>query len=183
MRVKKALKQLGKAESLVDTVATRFTGIDVHLKELLDAATKAIGQAKSGLKGSPQKSPSPSEPPSVAERSHGQAANVGTLSEFNGNKRDFVRAIVRARGSSGVIPREVNEAFAVRGISKSKNFVYNSLNALTKQGDLKKKGNRYMSASVDSGQKRGLAKNRLSPQGIKRIREANKKRWAKRKAA
>lgn len=104
--------------------------------------------------------------------------------EFTGNKTDFVAAIVRARGPSGAAPKEVGDVFAARGISRSRNLIYNALSLLVKQNKLQKNGGRYFSGSSDSSQKlSGPKKWKISAKGLQRIREANKRRWAKKKAA
>jgi hypothetical protein len=78
---------------------------------------------------------------------------------------------------------EINEAFRARQIDRSRNLVYTALGALVKQKKLTKKGDRYFSASMDSTVKSGPTKKRISPQGLKRISEASKQRWAEKKAA
>jgi hypothetical protein len=104
--------------------------------------------------------------------------------EFTGKKTDFVAAIVRERGSSGAAPKEVADVFAARGISRSKNLIYNALSLLVKQKKLQRNGGRYFSESSDSSQKvSGPRKWKISAKGLQRIREANKRRWAKKKAA
>jgi hypothetical protein len=104
--------------------------------------------------------------------------------EFTGKKTDFVEAIVKARGSSGATPREVADLFAARGISRSKNLIYNALSFMVKQRKLQKKDGRYLSASSDSGQKVAAPRKwKISAKGLQRIREANQRRWAKKKGA
>src|ERR1700741_4355411 len=109
MRAKKAFRQLGKAEALINAVADRYTPSDANFRELLDSARASIGQARSALN---------SRLHHMAPRSE-QAKNkrnqAGAIPEFNGNKTDFVRALVEARGSSGATPRDINEAFVIRG--------------------------------------------------------------------
>ena len=176
MRVKKAFRQLSKAEALISAVADRYTPSDDHFRELLDSAKTSIGQARKALNGRSHQMPPTSE---QAKKKENQA---GAIPEFNGNKTDFVRAVVEARGSSGATPTDINEAFAIRGISKSNNLVYNSLSALTKKGKLKKQGQRYFLVSSGSNPMSVPAKKRISPEGLKRIIQANKRRWAKHKA-
>jgi hypothetical protein len=108
-----------------------------------------------------------------------QGPQAAALPEFTGNKTDFVRAIVRARGSLGATPSEIDEVFKARQIEKSKNFIYNALDALVKQNKFKRDNGRYFPPSTNAQGKRS----RISPAGLKRIREANKKRWAKERAA
>ena len=182
MRAKKAFRQLSKAEALIRAVAHRYTPIDTHLRELLNSVSANIGQAKGALNSQPHET-SPASAQTKKKSNRASRSGTGTAPEFNGSKTDFVRAVVEARGSSGATPTDINEAFAARRIDKSKNLVYNSLNALTKQKKLKKKGERYFVVSTDFNSKAVPAKKRISPEGLKRIIEANKRRWAKAKAA
>ena len=176
MRVKKAFRQLSKAEALIGAVVDRYTPQDARFRELLDSAKASIGQARSALNSRSHQMPPTSE---QAKKKGNQA---GAIPEFNGNKTDFVRAVVEARGSSGATHTDINEAFAIRGISKSNNLVYNSLSALTKKEKLKKQGQRYFLVSSGSNLMSVPAKKRISPEGLKRIIQANKRRWAKDKA-
>jgi hypothetical protein len=182
MRAKKALKQLSKAEALISTVANRYTPSDPQLQELLGSASATLGRAKSVLDNRPGQSGRTSTQ-ATKKRSPPQGPETPATPEFTGNKIDFVRAVVEARGPSGAMPRDIDEAFTTRRIDRSKNLIYNSLSALVKQKKLKKKGDRYLSASIDSNVKSVLPKKRISPEGLKRIIEANKRRWAGKKAA
>ena len=176
MRAKKAFRQLSKAEALITAVADRYTPNDAHFRELLGSAKASIVRARSTLN-----SRSDQMPP-ASEQTNKKGNQAEMIPEFNGNKTDFVRAVVEARGSSGATPTDINEAFAIGGISKSNNLVYNSLSALTKKGKLKKQGKRYFVLSSGSKLKPVPPKKRISPEGLKRIIEANKRRWAKHKA-
>jgi hypothetical protein len=182
MRAKKALKQLSKAAALIRTVANRYTRREPHLQELLDSASSAIGQAKSVFDSRSGQSPRTSTK-ATKKRSLPPGSETAATPEFTGNKTDFVRAVVGAGGPSGVTPGDIDEAFATRKIDRSKNLIYNALSALVKQKKLKKKGDRYLSASIDSNVKSILPKKRISAEGLKKIIEANKKRWAEKKAA
>src|SRR5205814_9103147 len=116
----------------------------------------------------------------------GSASGSGTETApvFTGSKRDFVAAIVKARGISGATPKEVSDIFSARGIARSKNLIYNALSFLVKQRKLEKKDGRYFSVSADSREKHVAPRKwKISAEGLKRIREANKKRWAREKAA
>ena len=115
----------------------------------------------------------------VAQGSGTEAAPV-----FSRSKTDFVAAIVKARGISGATPKEVSDAFSARRIPRSKNLIYNALSLLVKQRKLEKKDGRYFSVSADSREQHvAPRKRKISAEGLKRIREANKNRWAKEKAA
>jgi hypothetical protein len=113
-----------------------------------------------------------------------EASGTETAPVFSGSKTDFVAAIVKARGISGATPKEVSDIFSARGIARSKNLIYNALSLLVQQRKLEKKDGRYFSVSADSREKPVAPRKwKISAEGLKRIREANKKRWAREKAA
>ena len=182
MRAKKALKQLSKAEALISTVVKRYKSSDPHFEGLLNSAGATVGQAKRVLDSRSEQS-SRASAQTATKRSKPQEPETAATPEFTGNKTDFVRAVVEAHGSSGAAPREIDEAFTTRAIGRSRNLIYSALGALVKQKKLKKKGDRYFSASIESNAKSVPPKKRISPEGLKRIIEANKRRWAKKRAA
>jgi hypothetical protein len=181
MRAKKALKQLSKAEALISTVANRYTP-SPHLQKLLDSASVIIGQAKSVL-DKRSRSSARTSAQATKEPGQPQGSKTALTPKFAGNKSAFVRAVVEARGPSGATPRDIDQTFTARRIARSKNLIYNALNDLVKQKKLKKNGDRYFAASVDSNLKSVLPEKRISPEGLKRIVAANKRRWAEKKAA
>ena len=177
MRTKKAVKQLSKAETLITTVASRYTQSTPHLRKLLDSASAIIGQAKGSLNG--KSTPSARQPAQSTKRhvqpSGSEAAAV--TPESTGNKTDFIRALVEACGTSGAVPKDIAEVFTSRHIDRTKNLIYNALSALVKQKKLKKRADRYFSASVGSNAKSIVPKKqRISPEGVKRIVQADKRR-------
>jgi hypothetical protein len=182
MRTKKALKQLSKAEALITAVGRRYTATNSHFQELLDSASATIGQAKSVLGNRSASSDRTSAQP-TKKRTQSQASEPLANPKFTGNKTDFVRAVVEAHGPSGATPTEIGEALTARRINRSKNLIYNALSALVNQKKLNKNGNRYVSASINSNVKSAEPKKRISPEGLKRIREANQRRWAEKRAA
>lgn len=182
MRAKKALKQLRKAEALINAVANRYTPSDPHLQELLDSTSVTIGQAKNVLDNRSAQSP-PTPTQAMKKRSQPQGSETTVTPEFGGNKTDFVRSVVEAQGPSGATPRDIDQAFTTRRIDRSRNLIYNALSALVKQKKLKKKGDRYFLGSTGSNVKPVLPKKRISAEGLKRIIEANKRRWAGTKSA
>ena len=119
--------------------------------------------------------------------------------EFTGNKTNLVAAIVEKIGSAGATPKEVDSVFTERKIARSKNLIYNTLSYLVAQKKLVRKDGRYFftgGGKLVSSKKVGRpakaakppkasapVKRRISAEGIKRIREANQKRWAAKKAA
>jgi hypothetical protein len=179
MRAKKALKQLNKAEALISTVAHRYAPNTPQLQELLDSASTTIGQAKRVLDSASGESPRQTSDQATTKRSQRQGPGTTATPEFTGNKTDFVRAVVEAHGPLGATPRDIDGTFRSRRISRSKNLIYSALSTLVKRKELKKKGDRYVSASLNSTVKSVPAKKRISPEGLKRIIEANKRRWAK----
>jgi hypothetical protein len=113
-----------------------------------------------------------------------EASGTETAPVFSGSKTDFVAAIVKARGISGATPKEVSDVFSARRIPRSKNLIYNALSFLVKQRKLEKKNSRYFSVSANFTEKPvPQRKWKISAEDLKRIREANKKRWAREKAA
>jgi hypothetical protein len=95
-----------------------------------------------------------------------------------------VAAIVKACGISGATPKEIGDVFSARRIARSKNLIYNALSLLAKQKKLEKKDGRYFSVSADSREKHVAPRKwKISAEGLKNIREANKRRWAREKAA
>jgi hypothetical protein len=126
--------------------------------------------------------------PATTPQPSGKQASVGGLGhsvpQFTGNKTEFVRTLVEARGSSGILPREIAEAFDARGIGRSKNFIYNTLGTLVKQKKLRKQGDRYFALAASSqATATPTKKQRLSPEGLRNIIAANKRRAAMRRAA
>jgi hypothetical protein len=106
--------------------------------------------------------------------------------KFAGNKAAFVVAIVKAHGAAGAAPKEIREVFAMRKIPLSENLIYTTLSALAKEKKLQRRDGRYYGGGSVAVPKSGNAlpvKRKISPAGIKRIIEANKKRWAAKKAA
>ncbi len=75
---------------------------------------------------------------------------AGSGPAFHGNKTEFVAALVQAQGNAGTTPKEIEEAFAQRGIEKGKNLIYSALSFLVKQRKLKKQGDRYVAVTTPS---------------------------------
>jgi hypothetical protein len=119
--------------------------------------------------------------------------------EFNGSRSDFVGAVLKQRGSAGVTPGEISNAFAARKVAVSKNLVYNVLSLLFKTKKVRKSAGRYFlvagkAASVKKVPAKkapakkakpspATKKRRISEEGIRRIIAATKKRWALKRAA
>jgi hypothetical protein len=87
----------------------------------------------------------------------GQGPQAAAVPEFTGNKTDFVRAIVKARGSLGATPSEIADVFKARQIEKSKNFIYNALDVLVKQNKFKRDNGRYFAPFTDAQGKRAAS--------------------------
>jgi hypothetical protein len=121
----------------------------------------------------------PAEEPEIA-----QEAVPSTEPAFVGNKTEFITGILKARGASGATPKEIDTIFSAQAIARSKNLIYNALSFLLKRKKLTKRGGRYFLLS-DAGavQSATPQKRRISAAGLKRISDANKKRWAAVRAA
>src|SRR5207237_4297044 len=117
----------------------------------------------------------PTDEASAGNAGIAQASGTETAPVFSGSKTDFVAAIVKARGISGATPKEVSEVFSARRIARSKNLIYNALSFLVKQRKLEKKDGRYQPVAP--------RKWKISAEGLRNIREATKRRWAREKAA
>ena len=113
----------------------------------------------------------------------------------SGNKTAMVEQIVKSYGGSGATPKDVDAYFTSRNIERSKNLVYNTLSYLVAHKRLERRDGRYFVTGAPMARKtRGPAKKKaaaapvktkrtLSPEGLKRIKEALKKRWAMKRAA
>jgi hypothetical protein len=153
MRTKKAIKQLNKAEALVATVASRYTANTTQLRQLLDSAVAIISQAKYALDDLSTRS---AEKPRQSAKKQGEAiASEGSAESpvFRGNKTEFIRALVEARGARGAVPKDIAEAFTARHIGRSENLIYSALSTLVKQKRLKKQDGRYFAMSTKSNAK------------------------------
>jgi hypothetical protein len=115
------------------------------------------------------------------------ASNVDlTAVEFTGNKTAFVVGIVKAHGTAGARPKEIRDVFATRKIPQSDNLIYTTLSALAKDKKLRRRDGRYfpaLSTLVSKNHGSSPTKRKISAAGLKAIREANKKRWAAKRAA
>ncbi|HEX4168974.1 MAG TPA: hypothetical protein VHZ55_26215 [Bryobacteraceae bacterium] len=183
MRTKKALKQLSKAEALITTVSSRYIDNTPQLRQLLDSAVAIIGQATGALDN--QSSRSGGKPAQSPKKQDQATGSEGTATPaFSGNKTEFIRALVEARGAGGAVPKDIADVFTARHIGRSENLIYNALSTLVKQKKLKKQGGRYFAISMKSNAKSvAPQKHRISPQGLKRIIQGNKRRWARHRAA
>jgi hypothetical protein len=133
-----------------------------------------------------EESPSESRLPASPVLSAGTAAVELESIAFTGNKTALVGDIVKSYGDSGALPKDVDSAFTARKIKRSKNFIYNTLAYLVTQKKLHRQDGRYfavLTAPVAQNQGVSRTKRKLSPEGLKRIREGVKKRWAAKRAA
>jgi hypothetical protein len=95
---------------------------------------------------------------------------------------------VKSFGSKGATPKDVDAFFAEKNIKRSKNLVYNTLSYLvTRKSLVRRDGKYFLPGTTPAPAKKTAApvktKRKLSPEGLKRIREALKKRWADKRAA
>ena len=133
----------------------------------------------------------PIERPSLTHSTVPESAPVPSAVDpanltFTGNKTTLVGDIVKSYGSAGASPKEVEEIFSARKIKRSKNLVYNTLSYLVSKKKLKRRDGRYFSVLTTPVPQSGSTaptKRRISPEGLKRIREGAKKRWAAKRAA
>jgi hypothetical protein len=105
---------------------------------------------------------------------------------FSGNKTTLVGDIVRSLGRAGAAPKDVEKVFNDRKIKRSKNLIYNTLSYLVAQKKLQRRDGRYFGVTTAPASPSASAaptKRHISPEGIKRIREAVQKRWAAKRAA
>lgn len=113
---------------------------------------------------------------------------------FTGNKTTLVAEIVKSYGSQGATPKDVDAFFTSRKVERSKNLIYNTLSYLVAQKKLQRRDGRYFMAGTKASTapakkipatatKKAPTKRRLSPEGLRRIKEALKKRWAAKRAA
>jgi hypothetical protein len=155
------------------------------------------------------KGTAPSETEPVAEEApsaapHDESETESAMSSmevsdvsFKGNKTTLVADIVKTYGSSGATPKEVDAFFTSKNIPRSKNLVYNTLSYLVTRKKLIRRAGKYFAAAgpFPARKKRGpkkaaakkvvakAAKRKFSPEGLKRIQDALKKRWADKRAA
>jgi hypothetical protein len=172
-----------------NTLETRIqelsASIETQASEL--AAYERVLQIELAKENAPtEKSPieirSEAEPVSM----NGATSDESPEIKFTGNKTTLVADVVKSYGKAGAVPKDVEKIFAERNIQRSKNLVYNTLSYLVAQKKLQRRDGRYFGVQIEpSPAKNGPApaKRRISPAGIKRIREAMKKRWAAKKAA
>jgi hypothetical protein len=130
----------------------------------------------------------------VALAAHSKAetpAPKATGVSYSGNKTALVADIVKSFGSKGATPKDVDAFFNEKNIKRSKNLVYNTLSYLVTRKSLVRRDGKYFlsgTATAAPAKKKAAAapvktKRKLSPEGLKRIKEALKKRWADKRAA
>ncbi len=111
--------------------------------------------------------------------------------DYKGNKTSLVADIVKTHGGTGATPKDVDAFFTAKNIKRSKNLIYNTLSYLVAQKKLVRREGKYYPVGGSSASPKKTAsaptatpsKRRLSPEGLKRIKEALKKRWADKRAA
>jgi hypothetical protein len=183
-------KRIQELRSVIESQKTELAAYERVLEIEVAHAGQAHRTEATQTAETAQQNIVPSEgqfPPNGAAASEtaiARASGTEAGADFSGSKTDFVAAIVKERGTSGATPKEVGDVFSARRIARSRNLIYNALSALVKQRKLAKKDGRYFSLSSDTSVKLAAPKKRqFSAEGLKRIREANKKRWAKERAA
>jgi hypothetical protein len=134
---------------------------------------------------------SASKAPTAAKASASQVGLVAPAVELadikvTGNKTTLVADVVMAHGKLGASPKDVDQFFSARKIKRSKNLIYNTLSYLVSRKKLQRRDGRYfgvVGAAIAEKPVATPTKRRLSAAGLKRIREAVKKRWAAKRAA
>jgi hypothetical protein len=208
MMGRKAIHMSSLTKSLEKRIQELTTSIEAQKHEL--AAYEKVLAVEIGKTEAPPEAPPAMPSIHLADHmapAHEPAAELPTSAakpdlsalEFTGNKTNLVAAIVEHFGSAGATPKEVDSVFTERKVSRSKNLIYNTLSYLVAQKKLVRKDGRYFvtgGAKSVSPKKAGRpakapkpvkaaapVKRRISAEGIRRIREANQKRWAAKKAA
>jgi len=165
-----------------------------ELTTSIAAQTAELAAYKEVLRIEVAKEATPTEviPSSISTKSSPVSSNgasgvdLGGV-EFGGNKTAFVVAIVKAHGAAGATSKEIRDVFAMRKIPQSDNLIYTTLSALTKVKKLRRADGRYFGVGSAAVSKTAsgapVAKKKMSPTAIKRIREGVKKYWAAKKAA
>jgi len=115
---------------------------------------------------------------------------------YSGNKTALIVDIIQSYGSTGATSKEIGSAFADRKISVGSNFIYSTLSFLLSKKRLVRRDGKYFAVTEStvpppSSKRSGRAakkqtptkKRQISPEGLKRIREAVKRRWAAKRAA
>ncbi len=196
----KAYAQLTQRKRVIEEQLSRFDDLKIEL-ETIDAQVESLKGTVTlfGITEQPAGSPESGEAAVLElEAPVATSADAEGL-EFTGNKRDFVTAIVKSRGSEGITPREIERIFSDRKIEKGRNLIYNALSLLVKQGRMKRDGGRYTIAGARQSavhKTRGAGKREkapsastarrsggLTPEGRQKLAEAMKKRWAAKRAA
>jgi hypothetical protein len=172
-------------KSLQTRIHELTASIDAQKNEL--AAYQQLLQIETAKAGSTLEE-SPSDAPSKANPSSPQAASAGPVVELDhitttGNKTTLVADIVKAYGKLGASPKDVDQFFSARKIKRGKNLIYNTLSYLVARKKLQRRDGRYFGAPVAQSQSAPPTKRRLSPAGLKRIREGVRKHWAAKRAA
>jgi len=161
-------------KSLEHRIQELKTTIDGQTAELAAyEKVLAVEQAKGGVL------PETKQASAVAE----SEPTAFVVPELTGSKTDFISAILRARGTSGATPKEIDEIFSSRKIARSKNLIYNALSFLVKQKKLTRKDGKYFALSAGAAPASSARKKRkISPEGLRNIIEATKRRWAAKRA-
>ncbi len=167
-----------RIQELTASVEAQTSELGAYQRLLAIELAKESGPTEPSVAGtSPQKQQvsTPSAPPTEL-----------TSIAFTGNKTTLVADIVRSLGKAGASPKDVEKVFNDRRIKRSKNLIYNTLSYLVAQKKLQRRDGRYFGVTIaPASPAAGVAptKRRISPEGIKRIREAVQKRWAAKRAA
>jgi len=151
----KAYKQLNERKQAVEEQLQRFDdlrkeleAIDVQI-ESLETTLGVFGANNAPPQAPPDTDEATSAPPAaepVKEKGTAKAAKADEEPEFTGNKREFVKQLVKTSGTSGITPTEIDRILTDHKIPRGKNLIYNALSILVKQGSMRRKDGRYFTA-------------------------------------
>ena len=201
------MSQLSKSlekriQELTASIDAQKTELAAYQRVLHMEMTKSGAPVASAAHEAPEEAlpPIPATPAEAMEEESAPpapAAATPSSVQYKGNKTNMVAEIVGSYGIEGATPKEVDAIFTAQNVPKSKNLIYNTLSYLVAHNRLvRREGKYYLASGPFPAKRRGPkpgkkkaaktaapSKRRLSPEGLERIREALKKRWADKKAA
>jgi hypothetical protein len=164
----------------------------LHMELTKDSApTETASSAPEAAKESSHTRTAPTKAAIAEKEPQTPSADTSDI-PFTGNKTTLVAEIVKSLGSAGATPKDVDAFFTARNVERSKNLIYNTLSYLVAQKKLQRRDGKYFIAggtdvakktATPAATKKAPTKRRLSPEGLKRIKEALRKRWAAKRAA
>lgn len=193
------MSQLSKSlekriQELTDSIEAQKTELAAY-QHVLHLELSKSG-APAGTESGVNEDLSSQEPSQVAVVDHQQESKLNGSSSpevnYKGNKTSLVADIVKTYGNSGATPKDVDAFFTAKNIQRSQNLIYNTLSYLVAHNKLVRREGRYYplaTATASTGKAssatpaKAPSKRKISPEGLKRIKDALKKRWADKRAA